>query len=93
MSPVDRQTLGVLSGILRIADGLDRSHAQLIEEVELTTSGSRLIWTAWTTEPAPLERWSALRRADVLGDALDRECVVRVEERIQPTTGDSPPRA
>lgn len=93
MSPVDRQTLGVLSGILRIADGLDRSHAQLVDDIALTTRGSRLVWTAWTTEPAPLERWSALRRADVLSDALDRECVVRVEERIQPATADSPPRA
>jgi exopolyphosphatase/guanosine-5'-triphosphate,3'-diphosphate pyrophosphatase len=62
----DRRTVRWLAGILRIAEGLDRSHYQLIKAVRVVRrkSGVSLLVTA--TRNARLEIWAARQRTGVL---------------------------
>lgn len=65
-----------LSGLLRVADGLDRGHTAVVERVDATVEPGRC-----TIRIAPkmlgadlsLEIWGASRKADVLSKVLGRE--------------------
>ncbi|MBA2319949.1 MAG: Ppx/GppA family phosphatase [Deltaproteobacteria bacterium] len=84
LPPRDRRALTTLAGILRIADALDRSRGGLVLDVEVALSRGRVDILARARESAPLERWAALQRADVLASALQREVVVTLAE-VGPT--------
>jgi exopolyphosphatase/guanosine-5'-triphosphate,3'-diphosphate pyrophosphatase len=79
LSSEDRALVRRLSGILRIADGLDRGYTSAVEKVTLEVCPTRL-----TIRPAPrfagadlaLESWSATQLADVMAKVLEREIVV-----------------
>jgi exopolyphosphatase/guanosine-5'-triphosphate,3'-diphosphate pyrophosphatase len=67
-----KDTLTILGGILRIADGLDRSHFSVIQSVrcEVTPDAVDLVLTA--TDDAALEIWAARERSDLLAQGLKR---------------------
>jgi exopolyphosphatase/guanosine-5'-triphosphate,3'-diphosphate pyrophosphatase len=75
----DRALVRRLSGILRIADGLDRGYTSAVERITLEACPTRL-----TIRPVPrfagadlaLESWSANQLGDVLARVLKREIVV-----------------
>ncbi|MBP1686681.1 MAG: putative Exopolyphosphatase [Deltaproteobacteria bacterium] len=76
----ERRTVRTLAAILRIADGLDRSHYGVVREVTVVRRGDRLILQlASEGDDAELEIWEARRRAglleEVLGCAIDFEVV------------------
>ena len=79
LSNEDRALVRRLSGILRIADGLDRGYTSAVEKVTIEVCPTRL-----TIRPAPrfsgadlaLESWSATQLGDVLAKVLQREVVV-----------------
>jgi len=81
LSPEDQAVVRRLSGLLRVADGLDRGHAAMI--TGLTT---RLTKDGLTIRVAPstpkadlsLELWGATRKADVLEDLLGRPVAIDV---------------
>ncbi|WP_195210354.1 Ppx/GppA phosphatase family protein [Actinomarinicola tropica] len=70
----DRRAVAVLAGLLRVAIGLDRSHAGAIAEVRATVdeSSGRLDVVAAAADGADpsLELYSADQRKDLLADAL-----------------------
>ena len=76
LSKVDRQRVRVMAGILRIADALDRSHAQPVRSIEVEI-GEAVVVRALVDEGGELERWSADERRQLLEDALGRP--IRVE--------------
>lgn len=68
-----------LSGLLRVADGLDRGHTAVVERVEaILAPGSCTIRVAPRLQGADLslEAWGAARKSDVLAKALGREVLV-----------------
>lgn len=66
-----RRTVRALSALLRIADGLDRSHYGVVRKVTATRRGHRLILNLQTDGDDPeLELWEARRRAALLEDML-----------------------
>ncbi len=79
LPPEDQAIVRRLSGILRVADGLDRGHSAAVETVT-----SRLDAKALTLSVTPaakgtdlgLECWGASRKADVLAKLLQRDIVV-----------------
>jgi exopolyphosphatase / guanosine-5'-triphosphate,3'-diphosphate pyrophosphatase len=79
LPPEDQAIVRRLSGILRVADGLDRGHSAAVETVT-----SRLDAKALTLSVTPaakgtdlgLECWGASRKADVLAKLLRRDIVV-----------------
>jgi exopolyphosphatase/guanosine-5'-triphosphate,3'-diphosphate pyrophosphatase len=80
LEPNDQQIVRRLSGILRIADGLDRGHTATVENVQTEITKSRLVVTAiphLAGADLSLEIHSAEELADVLSKYLDKEVQVR----------------
>ncbi len=62
----DRRTVRWLSALLRVAEGLDRSHYQLIKAVRVLRRGKRISILVTARREARLEIWAARRRTDLL---------------------------
>jgi exopolyphosphatase/guanosine-5'-triphosphate,3'-diphosphate pyrophosphatase len=64
LRPKLRDTVRHLSSILRLAETLDRSHAQSISAVELLDRGKEYLCKLRTTGDAELELWAAHRQIE-----------------------------
>jgi len=73
-----RHTVRALSAILRIADGLDRTHFGVVRDVTVSRRGSRATLQLATTGDAQLELWEAKQRAGLLSDVLGLDVEFRV---------------
>jgi exopolyphosphatase/guanosine-5'-triphosphate,3'-diphosphate pyrophosphatase len=56
-----RRTVRILSSILRVAESLDRSHAQVISGLEVEDRGADVLMQLRTSGDAELEMWAASR--------------------------------
>jgi exopolyphosphatase/guanosine-5'-triphosphate,3'-diphosphate pyrophosphatase len=56
-----RRTVRVLASILRVAESLDRSHAQVIAALELQDRGDEMVLQLRTSGDAELEMWATSR--------------------------------
>jgi len=65
-----RKTVKKLAGILRLAEGLDRSHAQVVRNLDVHDRESHLLVQLATAGDAELELWAAARHARPLSRAL-----------------------
>lgn len=81
LSKGERERVRVLAGLLKVADALDRTHAQPVRGVEVDVSPERIDITAIMTEAGQLERWSANERTALLEKAFDRDVRVEIEQR------------
>lgn len=75
LSSDDKKRVRILAGILRIADGLDRTHRGVVEKVsiEQSTSGLAIALTAQPENEMAFELWSATRKKGLLEETLKRE--------------------
>ena len=74
LSKADRRTVRTLSAILRIADGLDRSHYGVVRDVGIPRRNGRLMLQVLTAgDDAALEIWESKRRAGLLAEVLGVE--------------------
>jgi len=74
-----RRTVKALSALLRVADGLDRSHYGVVRDVTARVRDGRITLSLATDgEDAAMEMWEAGRRADVLRDVLGLEVAFKV---------------
>jgi len=87
----DREMVRRLAGILRIAEGLDRTQFGVIRSVHCELVGDELILTAIPVADAELELTSAQERTAPLAEAIGRKVTVQLgyEELLPP---DEPPR-
>ena len=69
----DRRIVRTLSGILRIADGLDRTHTQTVKAVRLTIQGTQALFTIDSAEEPGVEIWGAERKSDLFAKQLGLE--------------------
>jgi exopolyphosphatase/guanosine-5'-triphosphate,3'-diphosphate pyrophosphatase len=70
-----RRLVGRLSGILRVADGLDRSHTQQVRRVEVTLHGKRLLVSLDSATDAREDVKGSRAKAELLEEVLG--CSVR----------------
>ncbi len=61
-----RKRIKKLAAILRIADGLDRSHFQNVKELEIQNKKKEIILYINTESDAALEIWGAMRKSRLL---------------------------
>lgn len=80
LRPRSRRVVRVLAGILRIAEGLERGHAQVVRYVRCDVSAARLRIVAHVRGDAELEVWAARRKSPLLAQALDRPVEIESEE-------------
>ena len=70
------------AALLRLAEGLDRSHYSAITDVKVRGRGRRVVLDLVTQETgAALELWEARRRTDLLEKLLGAEVVLRVQKK------------
>ena len=88
-----RRTVRTLSAILRLAEGLDRSHAQTIAGIDLYPRGDDYLARLRATGDAELELWSAHRHVapleEILGKPLRFE-VTGEEYKERPAHAEQP---
>ncbi len=91
LPPSARHAVRVGAALLRIAESLDRSHGQVVEQVELITSdhGCRLLLRSHG--PAELERWAAARHTAPLEKVLGRTVAIEVLDEDQAERAPVPP--
>ena len=76
----DQAVVRRLSGLLRLADGLDRGHTAVVETIRTRLTADKLFVTVaprLAGADCSLEVWGAERKADVLAKVLGREVVVK----------------
>ena len=74
-----RRTVRWLAALLRIAEGLDRSHYQLVKSVRVRRSSGRISILVHARREAQLEIWAARRRVDLLSKLAGRTVGVSAE--------------
>jgi exopolyphosphatase/guanosine-5'-triphosphate,3'-diphosphate pyrophosphatase len=70
LSKETRRTVRVLAALLRLAEGLDRSHAQVVGTLNVAPEDDRLRIRLTSTGDSELERWAAERHARPLAALL-----------------------
>ena len=76
LSPVNQYRVTVLAGILRVADGLDRTHREVVQDLSCKMPpGKIIIRCGVRMYPIPEQEY-ALKKGDLLERAFDRELVV-----------------
>ena len=65
LAPRVRRVVRMLSALLRVADGLDRTHCSVVRTVKVKT-GKTIMIEAVVTGDAEMELWAAKSRADLL---------------------------
>jgi exopolyphosphatase/guanosine-5'-triphosphate,3'-diphosphate pyrophosphatase len=73
MSRDERGVIAQLSGILRIADGLDRTHSSSVSAIKTRVVGGRLRMEIEATSAPDVERADAERKSDLFKKAFDTE--------------------
>lgn len=79
LSPEDQGIVRALAGILRIADGLDRSHSGKVRDVAVRMSGRRIVMnvTAPKRDDVELELWGADRKKGLFEEEFSRTVILR----------------
>ena len=77
LNPYLRAAVEKLAGILRIADGLDRSHRQLVTSVTCRVRSGKVEVEAVALGDCEAELASARRKADLFEKVFDRRCSFR----------------
>jgi exopolyphosphatase/guanosine-5'-triphosphate,3'-diphosphate pyrophosphatase len=75
LPPEEREIVARLGAILRLADGLDRSHSNAVEDLECEILGAHVILTLHPREGNSTERWAAQKKSrffqDVFGVSVE----------------------
>ena len=76
-----RPVVAPLAALLRVAEGLDRSHFGVVRDVEIAGKGKDVTVRVRTGgHDAELELWAARRKADLFEETFDARVAVEVEE-------------
>lgn len=73
LSQVDQERVRQLSGILRLAGALDRSHRQQVSAVDVATEAGHLKVTIQATGDPEVDLWAARSRTELFCKAFDTE--------------------
>jgi len=87
-----RQAIRTLAAILRLAESLDRSHAQSLSSVELHDRGEDALLQVRTTGDAELELWAAVRHAAPFERMLGKPLRVEISGHTYVEQPDDSPR-
>jgi exopolyphosphatase / guanosine-5'-triphosphate,3'-diphosphate pyrophosphatase len=76
LDPPDRLTVRSLAAVLRIADGLDRSHAARVFRVEAVDDGAVTRLTAFSSQDLHTELYGVEKKKDLFEEAFARSVLV-----------------
>lgn len=85
-----RRAVEVLSAILGVADGLDRSHQQRIRDLSVARHRGTLVVRCRASLLPELELWGARKRLDLLGKALRVPVHLEIAARVRSAAKNPP---
>jgi len=65
LAPRDRKIVRALGGILRVADGLDRTHTQSVKAVRVLFDGDRVVFLIACDDDPSVNLWGGENKADL----------------------------
>jgi putative phosphoesterase len=77
MNENDRRKVSMLSAILRVADGLDRTHSNAVTKLSCEISGDKITFILRTFRPSETEMKYGLIKSDLMKKVFDREIEIR----------------
>ena len=81
LDPDDREIVAVLGAILRLADGLDRSHTDAVHDLDVWLDGHRLVILMDCPFDCGAEIWAGEKKGRFLGEVFDLR--VEVRQRLE----------
>jgi putative phosphoesterase len=75
----DRNIVSILAGILRVADGLDRTHRSLVRDISCRVSGRRIILSCRSVEPLEWEFAASGDKAELFEKVFIKKLVLKRE--------------
>jgi len=72
LSGKDKQKTKIMAGILRIADGLDRTHNCAVKKIECDLSGKDILVKYQSSCPSTFEKEAAYKKSDLLKQVLNK---------------------
>ena len=76
LNPEGRRAVMMLAPLLRIADGLDRSHEQRVESLDCAIRNDAVVITLRSGADTDIEQWAGERVADVFREVYARPLVL-----------------
>ena len=76
LDPADQDNVSILAALLRVADGLDYTHQNLVEDLSCEITPQQIIVHCAVRRAAEVERQRALYKGNLLEQVLNRELVV-----------------
>jgi exopolyphosphatase/guanosine-5'-triphosphate,3'-diphosphate pyrophosphatase len=73
----DREVVEILGAILRLADGLDRGHADAVKDIDVWVEGDELVVVVDCPRGCTAEVWAGEKKGRFLGDVLGLRVRVR----------------
>jgi exopolyphosphatase/pppGpp-phosphohydrolase len=78
LEPDERRVVSKLAAILRIADGLDRTHSKAVSDLRCVVTKKEVLIKCMVTHPAPDEEKNAYEKADLFEQEFKRKIVIRM---------------
>jgi exopolyphosphatase/pppGpp-phosphohydrolase len=82
LSKSSKERVKKLSAILRVADGLDRSHYQNVRTLDVEITGNQTIIKIGTESDPQLEIWGATRKKSLFEEVTGRELLIKRNKGI-----------
>ena len=93
LSGDDKRVAKILSSLLRIADGLDRSHFSVVKQLQCRLNGKGVTIEVTPSSDPELEIWGANKKKDLFEDTFNRKvalCIIsRNRTRIRASSSSS----
>lgn len=80
LDPWKRPVVEKLAALLRLADGLDRTHRGQVSGVRLEIHRKKIVVVAEARGPADLEAWAANEKSDLFEKVFGRRVVIRLRK-------------
>ena len=79
LSLPQRDIVSVLAAILRVADGLDRTHQSLVQDISCEITPEQILVRCSVRRPAEAEHRSALKKGQLLKKVFKRKLIIEFQ--------------
>jgi exopolyphosphatase/pppGpp-phosphohydrolase len=76
LEPAQRRVAAILAALLRVADGLDRTHQNVVQDLSCEVSSQQIVVRCAVRRPAEDERMEALDKGRLLEQIFDRRLII-----------------
>ncbi len=86
LSPGEQATVKRMSALLRVADGLDRTHTQRIQKLLCDCKDDLVHITVFSDQRPDVDIWGAMQKGKLFQKLFKRELAIRWQPLLEPAT-------